>query len=182
MGQKVRKREPSGNTQNAIPRTTHTMAEAESKPMFTDELERQLDSGLRVMLPKDWRGLNITDFVLISDSSSSFMKAMPQSQYDKFVAKIESDPKLDELTRNEHLEEIGSMCKKVQLDSAGRMALPASLCAEIGVGEKNPTVILKGAVRTFNIWNPARLKKRNDAKQKLVDSGRTLSAKKFLGV
>ena len=160
------------------------MAEAESRmPMFTDELERQLDSGLRVMLPKDWRGLNITDFVLISDSSSSFIKVLPQSEYDKIVAKIESDPKLDELTRNEHLEEIGSTCKKVQLDSAGRMALPANMCAEIGVGEKNPTVILKGAVRTFNIWNPTRLKKRQEARQKLADSGRApMSAKKFLGV
>ena len=159
------------------------MAVAESRmPMFTDELERQLDSGLRVMLPKDWRGLNITDFVLISDSSSSVIKVFPQSEYDKFVAKIESNTSLDELTRNEHLEEIGSTCKKVQLDNAGRLALPANMCAEIGIGEKNPTVILKGAVRTFNIWNPARLKERNEAKQKLVDSGRALSAKKFLGV
>ena len=166
-----------------IPEPPTQMAEAESRlPMFTDELERQLDSGLRVMLPKDWRGLNITDFVLISDSSSSFIKVLPQSAYDIIVAKIESNTSLDELTRNEHLEEIGSSCKKVQLDSAGRLALPANMCAEIGVGEKNPTVILKGAVRTFNIWNPTRLKKRNEAKQKLVDSGRALSAKKFLGV
>ena len=182
MGQKVRKRELSGNTQNAVPRTTHTMAEAESKPMFTDELERQLDSGLRVMLPKDWRSLNITQFVMISDSSSSFIKVFPQTEYDKFVAKIEFNDDLDELTRNEHLEELGSTCKKVQTDSAGRLALPANFCAEIGVGEKNPTVILKGAVRTFNIWNPARLKKRNEAKLKLTESGRALSAKKFLGV
>jgi DNA-binding transcriptional regulator/RsmH inhibitor MraZ len=173
-----------GKQLNADSRTTHCMAEAESRlPMFTDELERQLDSGLRVMLPKDWRSLNITDFVLISDSSSSFIKVFPQSEYDKFVAKIESDPMLDEQTRNEHLEEIGSTCKKVELDNAGRLALPANMCAEIGIGEKNPTVILKGAVRTFNVWNPARLKKKQEAKQKLADTGRTpLSAKKFLGV
>jgi DNA-binding transcriptional regulator/RsmH inhibitor MraZ len=160
------------------------MAETESRlPMFTDELERQLDSGLRVMLPKDWRSLNITDFVLISDSSSSFIKVLPQSEYDRFVAKIESNSDLDEQTRNEHLEEIGSTCKKVQLDSAGRMALPANMCAEIGIGEKNPTVILKGAVRTFNIWNPARLKKKLEAKQQLTAAGHSqLSAKKFLGV
>jgi len=160
------------------------MAEAESRmPMFTDELERQLDSGLRVMLPKDWRSLNITDFVLISDSSSSFIKVLPQSEYDKFVTKIESNTEIDEFTRNQHLEEIGSSCKQVQLDSAGRLSLPANMCAEIGIGEKNPTVILKGAVRTFNIWNPARLKKKLEAKQKLAESGEAqLSAKKFLGV
>src|SRR5882757_6488808 len=163
-----------GRKRNAVSRATHCMTEAESRlPMFTDELERQLDSGLRVVLPKDWRSLNITDFVLISDSSSSFVKVFPQSEYDKFVAKIESDPTLDEQTRNEHLEEIGSTCKKVELDNAGRLALPANMCADIGIGEKNPTVILKGAVRTFNVWNPARLKKKQEAKQKLADTGRT---------
>ncbi len=158
------------------------MAEAESKPTFTDELERQLDSGLRVMLPKDWRSLDISKFVMISDSTSSFIKVFPIAEYEKFAAKIEFNEKLDELTRNEHLEDLASQCKKTQLDSAGRLALPADFCAEIGVGEKNPTVVLRGAHRTFNIWNPVRLKQRDEAKRKLVESGRALSAKKFLGV
>jgi DNA-binding transcriptional regulator/RsmH inhibitor MraZ len=159
------------------------MAEAESRPMFTDEHERMLDSGLRVMLSKDWRGLKITEFYLISDSSSSFVKAFPRSEFDRWVAKIEDDPTLDEETRNKHLEELASNCKKVQIDSAGRLALPAGLCAEIGVGEKNPAVILTGAVRTFNIWNPARLKARKAAEQKMAEAGQpSLSVKKFLGV
>jgi DNA-binding transcriptional regulator/RsmH inhibitor MraZ len=160
------------------------MAEAESRsPMFTDELERQLDSGLRVPLPKDWRSLLITEFFLITDSSNSFIKAFPRSEYEKFIAKIESDTSLDETTRNEHLEEIASACKMAQLDNAGRLTLPAKFCEEIGIRGKNPTVTLKGAAKTFNIWNPARLQKKQDAKRKLAATGRApLSAKKFLGV
>ena len=160
------------------------MAETESqKPMFTDELERTLDSGLRVMLPKDWRSLNITEFFLISGSSSSFIKAFPRSEYDKFIAKIEGDGKLDEELRNELLEEIGSACKRVALDSSGRLALPAGLCAKIGVGADKPEVVLKGAVRTFNIWNPIKLANRQAASAKLADTGKPrMSAKEFLGV
>src|SRR5205823_7064644 len=98
------------------PRTTHCMAEAESRmPMFTDELERQLDSGLRVPLPKDWRSLLITEFFLITDSSKSYIKAFPRSEYEHFIAKIDSNPKLDETARNKHHEAIASSCKLVQL-------------------------------------------------------------------
>jgi DNA-binding transcriptional regulator/RsmH inhibitor MraZ len=160
------------------------MAEAESqKPMFTDELERTLDSGLRVTLPKDWRGLNITEFFLISGSSSSFIKAFPRSEYDRFIAKIESDETLDEDARNEMLEEIGSACKRVEVDSSGRLALPGDLCASIGVSVDKPKVVLKGAVRTFNIWNPSKLSNRQEASTKMEEAGKPrLSAKKFLGV
>jgi DNA-binding transcriptional regulator/RsmH inhibitor MraZ len=160
------------------------MAEAEIQPpMFNGELERLLDSGLRVMLPKDWRSLKITEFFLISDSTSSFVKALPRSEYDRFVAKIESDTKLTEKERNEHLEEIGSACKRVLLDNSGRLAVPAELCAEIGVGAEKPQIILKGAVRTFNMWNPARLAARQQARKKMTDTGGgRVGAKEFLGV
>ena len=160
------------------------MAETESRlPMFTDELERTLDSGLRVALPKDWRSLQITEFFLISDSSSSFVKAFPRSEYDKFIAKIEGDGSLAEDVRNELLEEIGSGCKRVTLDSSGRLALPSEFCAKIGVGTDKPAVILKGAVRTFNIWNPTKLANRQEASAKMAVAGQPRkTAKQFLGV
>ena len=160
------------------------MAEPEPRlPMFTDELERTLDSGLRVTLPKDWRSLNITEFFLISGSSSSFIKAFPRSEYDKFIAKIEDDRSLDEEIRNELLEQIGSACKRVTLDSAGRLALPAEFCEKIGVSAKKPQVVLKGAVRTFNVWNPRKLANRQEATTKMAAAGQArMSAKKFLGV
>ena len=157
------------------------MAEAESRsPMFTDELERQLDSGLRVPLPKDWRSLLITEFFLITDSSKSYIKVFPRSEYEKFIAKIDSNTKLDEKARNRHHEAIASSCKMVQLDSAGRLSLPAKFCEEIGIKGVNAKVTLKGAHKTFNIWNPAKLKKRE---QKPARNGHaTPDAKIFLGV
>lgn len=159
------------------------MAEAESRPLFTDEHERTLDSGLRVILSKDWRSLKITEFLLLPDSSSSFVKAFPRLEFDKWVAKIEDNTSLDEKTRNRHLEAIASKSKKVQLDSAGRLAMPAALCAKIGVGLEYPNVILRGAARTFNIWNPERLKAYEEAQQKMNDAGAgSLSVEEFLGI
>ena len=148
--------------------------------MFTDELERQLDSGLRVPLPKDWRSLLITEFFLITDSSKSYIKVFPRSEYEKFIAKIDANPKLDETARNKHHEAIASSCKLVQLDNVGRLTLPAKFCEEIGIKGANPTVTLKGAHKTFNIWNPAKLKK---MERKPIGKGRALpSPKIFLGV
>ncbi len=151
--------------------------------MFTDQIERTLDAGQRVVLPKDWREQGIAEFFLISDSTGAFIKAFPRSEYDKAIAKIEADPNLDEAVRQQHLEEIGSECKRVKLDNAHRLALPDDLCANIGVSVDKPAVILKGAVKTFNIWNPAKLAERTGARAALAVAGTpALSAKKFLGV
>lgn len=160
------------------------MAEAASQlPTFNGEIERVLDSGLRVMLPKDWRSHKITEFFVFSDSTSSFVKALPRYEYDRYIAKIENNPSLTERARNEFLEEVGSTFTRVLLDSAGRLALPANLCKEIGVGPEKPDVTLMGAVKGFNIWNPAKLAARKQLRQKMAASGEApVSAKEFLGV
>ena len=160
------------------------MTETEScLPTFTDELERQLDSGLRVPLPKDWRSPLLTELFLITDSSNSFIKALPITEYRKFIDVIKSDTTLNRTERNECLEEIASSVKRVELDSAGRLALPSKMCEAIGIEGKNTKVILRGADETFNIWNPARLKERLEKKKTLTASGQEpLSAKKVIGV
>jgi len=125
----------------------------------------------------------MTEFFLISDSSNSFIKAFPRSVYREYIATIKADPTLDPTTRNEHLEEIASSVKRVEIDSAGRLALPSKFCEEIGLEGKNIKVTLKGADSTFNIWNPEKLLARQEAKRRLAESGQApLSAKKFLGV
>ena len=48
-------------------------AAAPTLPMFSGEHPRSLDSALRVSLPKDWRGLQIEEFYLISGSAESYI-------------------------------------------------------------------------------------------------------------
>ncbi len=154
-----------------------------TQPIFTDLFERTLDAGQRVVLPKDWRDQGITELFMISDSTGSFIKVFPRAEYDKAVAKIVNDTTLNEKVRGQHLEEIGSECKRVKLDNANRLVLPDQLCADIGVSSDKPSLVLKGAVNTFNIWNPAKLANHAAARKALAAAGTpAMSAKEFLGV
>lgn len=162
------------------------MTETESRqPRFLSGLERSLDSNLRVVLTKEWRSLEITDFVLTTDSSKSFIAVIPTTVFDQFIAKIESNDKLEEDERGNHLEVIGSTCHDAKLDDAGRLKLPLELCKEIGISDKKP-VMVRGAVRTFRVWNMDKFQKSEAKREKLrttpVAPVNTASAKKFLGL
>lgn len=151
--------------------------------MFTGEHDRLLDSGLRVILPKDWRGLKISEFFLISGSAEPYIKAMPRSEYDKAVAEITNDPALTRLARNTHLRSLGSKCKRVTLDSSGRLTMPAELCKEIGVSVEKPDIVLLGAVTAFEIWNPKGLKDWERKQAQPDEAGHPrMNVKEFLGV
>ena len=141
-------------------------------PKFDAEVERPLDNGLRLVMPPDWREYNVPEFFLVTDSSGSFIKAYPATEFDKFINQIEAECGSDLARLNEEMEAIGSVSKRVKVDSAGRMALPSDFCAAIGLPAKGPKVLLKGAMRTFNIWNPAKYAERDEARKQLEASGK----------
>src|SRR5262245_17767261 len=147
------------------------MPDAAPLPKFDAEVERSLDAGLRLVVPPDWREFGIQEFFLVRDSGSSFIKAFPPAEYDKIIAQIEAECGSDLARLNDEMEAIGSVSKRVKLDSAGRLTLPPEFCDGIGVSAKNPKVLLKGAVRTFNIWNPAKYAEREAARKKLDAAG-----------
>jgi hypothetical protein len=61
--------------------------------------------------------------------------------------------------------------------------VPSELCEAIGIGTKSPKVLLKGAVRTFNIWNPAKYADREAARKKMEASGQQqVNGRRRLGV
>lgn len=122
--------------------------------MFTGAHERLLDPGLRVILPKDWRSLKITEFFLIPGSAETFIKAMPRAEYESKVAEIKGDTSLTRLQRNTYLRSLGYQCVRVLLDSAGRLTVPSDLCKKIGVSATKPDVVLLGVVDGFEIWHP----------------------------
>ena len=127
-------------------------------PTFHDEFERLLDSGWRIVLPKDWRSLKVTEFIAIENSASSAIRVFPRAEFEKHVVKIETNPELKEKVRNDLLEEFGSRSKRVVPDKEGRLTLPQGLCAKIGISpDNNPKVVLRGAVRCFVIWNAEKL-------------------------
>lgn len=163
------------------------MAEAEPRtPMFIDGFERELDEGLRFAMPKDWRSLEIKDFILITDSSKTFISVSPPSVLDKQMAKIEADETLDDTARGNCMEVLASCCKRVRLDNSGRMALPTALCTEVGITQ-DATIALRGAgARGFRIYSKARFEAHEQARQSAFTPQRmpmtTEAAKKLMGL
>ena len=151
--------------------------------MFTGEHPRLLDPALRVILPKDWRSLKITEFFLIQGSAEPFIKAMPHTEYAGKVAEIKGDTSLTRLERNTHLRSLGSQCVRVLVDSAGRLTVPSDLCKAIGVGANKPDVALIGVVDGFEIWNPKNLENWKLKQAKPDASGKPrMNVQEFLGV
>jgi DNA-binding transcriptional regulator/RsmH inhibitor MraZ len=152
-------------------------------PKFDAEVERSLDNGLRLVVPPDWREFGIPEFFLVRDSSNSFIKAFPPAEYDKIIDQIERECGSDLERLHEEMEAIGSVSKRVKVDSAGRMAIPSELCEAIGLEAKSPKVLLKGAVRTFNIWNPTKYADREKARKKLEEAGQQqVNGRRRLGI
>lgn len=152
-------------------------------PKFDAEVERALDNGLRLVVPPDWREFGIPEFFLVRDSTNSFIKAFPPAEYDKIIDQIERECGSDLERLHEEMEAIGSVSKRAKVDNAGRMAIPADWCEAIGLEEKSPKVLLKGAVRTFNIWNPAKYAEREASRKKLEESGRQqVNGRRRLGI
>jgi len=161
------------------------MAEIEQpQPVFCDSFEHKLDGAWRVVLPKDWRGLKVTEFFLIESSASSSICAFPRAEFEKHIASVENDPtRTDRRQRNDFLEDFGSACKRVVLDKDGRITLPQSLCEKIGIGPKNPQLELRGAVRFFRIWNKEKLTMRQEGQAMIAAAGeRPVRAQDILGI
>ena len=154
--------------------------------MFIDGFERELDEGLRFAMPKDWRSLEIKDFVLITDSSKTFISVTPPSVLDKQMAKIEADETLDDTARGNCMEVLASCCKRVRLDNSGRMALPTTLCAEVGITEDEKIVLRGAGVRGFRIYSKARFEAHEQSRHSTFTPQRTPmtteEAKKRMGL
>lgn len=150
--------------------------------MFTGEHPRLLDPALRVILPKDWRSLKITEFFLIQGSAEICIKAMPHTEYASKVAEIKG-ASLTSLERNRFLRSLGSQCVRVVVDSAGRLTVPSDLCKAIGIGTTKPDVALVGVVDGFEIWNPKKLESWKLKQADPDESGKPrMNVQEFLGV
>jgi DNA-binding transcriptional regulator/RsmH inhibitor MraZ len=160
------------------------MADADTlPPTFLDRFERLLDGGWRVVLPKDWRSLKVTEFIVIENSAGSAIHVLTRADFEKRIARVETDHQDNVEKLNEELGKIGPAAKRVVLDKEGRLTLPQSLCAKIGISPENPGLVLMGAVRSFTIWNAEKLERIESLRAALAAEGHGQSTpQKTLGL
>jgi DNA-binding transcriptional regulator/RsmH inhibitor MraZ len=165
------------------------MAESDTpQPIFCDEFEHKLDSGWRVVLPKDWRSLNITEFFVTESSASSgeaALRVFTRAEWENKVDELKNlpDRQHDKKALNDLVEEFSSRSKRVVPDKDGRITIPDTLWQGIGISPANPEVTLCGAHRSFRIWNRAHLKARRSAQAALDKlDGRKPTPHEILGI
>ena len=160
------------------------MADADTlPPTFLDRFERLLDGGWRFVLPKDWRSLKVTEFIVIENSASSAIHVLTREDFEKRIVKVEAGHQDDVEKLNDELGKIGPAAKRVVLDKEGRLTLPQSLCEKIGISPKNSKLVLMGAVRSFTIWNAEKLERIENLRAALAAEGHGLpTPQKTLGL
>ncbi len=156
----------------------NTMVEHDSsEPIFCDQFEHKLDAAWRIVLPKDWRSLKVTEFFVTPSSVSSgavSLRVAPRRAWEGYFevlrAKYPGPENAAKLSGR--YEELCASSKRVVPDKEGRLLIPESLWTKIGVSPQNPHLTLRGAYNTFRIWNREAFQRYGQLKQMMADFDR----------
>lgn len=124
--------------------------------MFIGRVKKQLDPKRRFVLPQDYRTLVLNSGTFegvysFPSLQNPCLEAGGQAMFDRYVALIDrldfGDPERELM---EHV--VYSEMQRLAFDAAGRITLPETLCAALGLeGE----VEIVGLGHRFQLWNPA---------------------------
>lgn len=135
--------------------------------MFAGRFDHALDEKGRTMMPKRFRDrLAVTGdrtvFITNALDGELHMEVRPSKAFEAHVAKVDllkATPQVREYRRLY----IGAAIE-VEIDGAGRLLVPASIRAKLGLGDKITFVGTGGDA--FEIWNPEALEARfKDARE-----------------
>ncbi len=122
---------------------------------FGGRYHHGVDAKRRVQVPAKWRPEagkgRYFAMAWEHDRAGHFLRVMPLEEMirlrNEVSRKIEADPTKSDLKRS-----LGSEMDTVELDSAGRICLPAEMAKTAGIGPEQQ-VLLVGALTHFEIWN-----------------------------
>jgi MraZ protein len=124
-------------------------------PRFTWRYEHQIDGQGRASLPSKWRpestaGLTFMAVMIKHPSEAEFVMVLPMDQFERFINPIcEGDftAPLKLAERHDYVDRI----IELELDSAGRIALPKEMRA---AAQLKSDVMFVGCINRFELWNP----------------------------
>jgi MraZ protein len=125
--------------------------EQNSSVTFSGEFSHGVDIKGRVTVPSDWRRLLEGEtYYLVTDSSRTFLHAMPPEEFRAKAAQIEADTTIPASDRAIFLHHFFSRATKTETDKQGRFVIPEKARKDLGL---DTTAILVGANRTFKLFN-----------------------------
>lgn len=133
---------------------SNLVVRADSKFPFTGEFRHRLEQN-RVTLPGRWRQATRTRtfaVMLWPLGEEQHLVALSPPSWENLVGQLNAlDLTEDERAATERI--LGSSVAWLDLDSAGRLALPEQLVTKAGIRDE---VELVGRMHRFEMWNPDR--------------------------
>ena len=128
---------------------------------FGGRYHHGVDGKRRVQVPAKWRPESGKGkyFAMAweHERAGYFLRVMPPEEMirlrNEVSRKVEQDPSKSDLKRS-----LGSEMDSVELDSAGRICLPAEMAKTAGIAP-DQQVLLVGSLTHFEIWNSQRHEK-----------------------
>ena len=137
--------------------------------IFNFRYRHGVDEKRRVQIPKPWRPEDLaTEFTLMLWSKSPHgpcLRMLPRAQFDKLMQDIDAMSGSDPL-KAVRKRTLGSWSLQVTFDKTGRICIPDVLANAAGI-LPNQEVWLVGLTSSFEIWNPERLAKVDEADKEM---------------
>ena len=134
---------------------------ATTAPVYNSTFRHGVDQKRRIQIPSMWRpaepGTQLTLIVWPKYREGACLRVLPPKEMEELMASLDAMPNGD-LNKTTLKRIIGSKSCQVQLDSAGRICVPAEMAREAGIGDE---VVLVGLLDRFEIWSPERHEKIN---------------------
>jgi len=122
-----------------------TTIQNDPAPVFMGEFCHAIDGKNRITIPSAWRF--VTELFLIPSTTNRCLTVMTRMELDRIRAKAAALPGPQRIAVLRH---IGSQGTQAELDKAGRLLLPESVCTQLRLSGE---VTMSGALETFEIWN-----------------------------
>ena len=121
---------------------------------YAGTFRHAMDNKHRVTIPARWRQTGGEEqFYLMPSPDSTFLYALPPSEFQKVYDTINSDPRIPAQDRRRFARHFFSQAQHCTVDRQGRLLLPDEFCRQANLVSD---LVLVGTFDRFEIWNPER--------------------------
>jgi len=121
--------------------------------IFSGKFERSMDAKKRVTVPASWlsSGESQEFYSLVNPNPNEpYLMVMPPEEFRAIQEKVDQT-NMPEAQKRKFMRQFSSNARTISVDKQGRVLLPEQQCTDASLKDE---VILIGAMKRFEIWNP----------------------------